>query len=347
MLAFEPGKCEEAVAYIRDQFVCVAVDSYIPANSVEEVEWFFGSTKGNNSFWMAAPSGYKLGQGNSLSAVFGLNYCLGTLKGAVQEFSKLPDAERKPKLGKQGTPVEERKRIPTPPPGGLIAAYFIRFLERDARGELAPGKVWYAVGADGKAHTLDPHTREMVWFTESEWKSLVPQTATVGARVAVPEPVKNRIFGWHADLAWPDGGDEGPLRGGELTLTVDKVSEAGITLRLDGYIQKGDFAKDQEYFSKYKGDANDQVTARGHGGIDLRYLGYLNFSPKKKAFDRFDIVAAGDCWGLHSRIHRGNCVFGRFPIGFAWELDKGDRPMDRIPPKHAPAYAGGGDYLKQ
>lgn len=337
MLAFEPGKAEDAVAFIKENFVCVAFDAYIPGNTEEEVKFGMSVTGANNSFWLAAAGGKKLSA--RPYHVLGLNSCLGGLRQAVDEFRKLDQSERKPKLSPAKTPVEDKERIPSPPPGGLVATVYTRFLERTG-DDFARAKNWYAHGCDGKPHVLEPHTRDVFWLTEAEWKSLVPANPAPGTKFPVPDPIKKRIFRYHANVNWPDGGDEGPLREGELTLTVQSASAAAVILRLDGFVRKGDFAASQSFFASKENYAN-HFKARGQGGIDLRFLGYLAYDLKKKSFSRFDVVAVGDCWGLTSMTYRGNLVFGRCPIGLAFELNTGDRPADRIPPKNAPAYAGG------
>jgi len=126
---------------------------------------------------------------------------------------------------------------------------------------------------------------------------------------------------------------------------VEKGSPAGLGLRVEGFVQKGDFAEAQKFFEK--GIGNDGRPARGHGGIDLRFIGRLDYDPKSRAFDRFDLVALGDCWGWTSAYHRGNSTFGRYPIGIAFELNRGECPADRIHPKYAPSYAGGAAYFQR
>src|SRR5687767_3753628 len=79
---------------------------------------------GGNSLWMMTPNGKVLEGGVS--------------EKALTEFRRLPERERKPeKL--VPLPIDYGKAI-TPPPGGLVARQYLRYLGRDARGELSRWK---------------------------------------------------------------------------------------------------------------------------------------------------------------------------------------------------------------
>jgi hypothetical protein len=84
-------------------------------------------------------------------------------------------------------------------------------------------------------------------------------------------------------------------------------------------------------------------------GSDLRFLGFLNYNPGKKAFDRVDIVAVGECWGEYTGRYHGVDRPGghaRWPLGIVFELAPGDRPVDRIEPRMACRYLDPrGDYF--
>src|SRR5262249_14140415 len=57
---------------------------------------------------------------------------------ALEEWNKLPEAERKPGAVQVGesTKVDPQRPVQTPPPGGLILRAYIRYLGRDEKGEL-------------------------------------------------------------------------------------------------------------------------------------------------------------------------------------------------------------------
>ena len=315
----------------------MAFDAYIPANTEEEAKYGSEMTGANNGFSMASAGGHRLNKGERPYHVLGLNSCLGALKQAVAEFRALPETERKPKLSKPTTPVKEARRIPAPPAGGLVVTVYNTLLERDGRGGLARARTWHGIGTDGKEHALEPQ-RDLLWLSEAEAKSLVPAGAKKGDSMEIPAAIQRRIFGHHAQLAWPDGGDEAEVRASQLKVTVEEASADGVKLRLDGHVRRGDFEEAKKYFTTIKGDAGEGRDARGRGGIDLRWLGFLEFDAKAESFRRFDVLAVGDCWGWTSAVYRGNCKFDRFPIGIAMELNAGRRPADRIPPKYAVPY---------
>src|SRR5262245_45433108 len=221
-------------------------------------------TMANNGFSFASAGGHRLNKGEHPSLVFGLDASLGAFKGAVAEFKTLPDSERKPKLAKPTTPVKESRRIPAPPQGGTILTVYNTLLER---GATAKRRAWYAYGCDGKEHALEPQ-RDLLWLSEAESKSLLPPGASKGASIPVPAAIQNRIAAHHAQLAWPDGGDEGESRAADLKLTVEEVKGGVVKLRLDGQLRRGDFEEAKKHFAKpLSGDMGEGRDLRGKGGI--------------------------------------------------------------------------------
>src|SRR5438309_5908394 len=136
---------------------------------------------GGNCFVLTTPSGKKLAGGNGGG---GAREALNT---GLKNWKLLTDEERKAlPPGKEVKPPEADRC--TPPAGGLILRSFARNLKKDG-GELAritrddlkdrelyPG--WAPVYAE-PAHFN-------VWFTEAEWKSLVPAEPKKGVTFPVP-----------------------------------------------------------------------------------------------------------------------------------------------------------------
>jgi len=192
---------------------------------------------------------------------------------ALARFNELPEAERKPKnLG----PSEffDRWKSAAPVPAGiLVCRQYTRAFERDAQGELRRHE-------GQSTHNLGPNG-DFLWLTEAEWKSLVPTSPTKGMKHPVPAAIARRIFVYHlvnSSMSIGPAWAADQIRSGELTLTVEEASAAGVRLRLEGFarlVDNGDFAK-------------------AIRKAEFSLIGLLNYDAQKKVFDRFDVAALGD-----------------------------------------------------
>jgi hypothetical protein len=199
---------------------------------------------------------------------------------ALQEFKSLPEAERKPNQ-LAPLPIDSAKPM-TPPKGGLVVRQYLRYLGRDAKGELCRlkegvGDKLKLAGPGAVADASGPN-RDFVWLTEAEWKSLVPRTPSRGQQLAVGGALAKRIFTYHlydgtTGCGWMWQLDH--LQAGELTLTVEEATATGCRMRLEGFAR---------------------LFASKEWKAEFRLLGFLHYDHNQKAFDRFDAVAIGDCW---------------------------------------------------
>ena len=91
-------------------------------------------------------------------------------------------------------------------------------------------------------------------------------------------------------------------------------------------------------------------------GGDFRFLGYLHFDAKKKAFDRFDVVALGKAWGGGGEPINGTGkgpvvayvpVYERelrpYNVGLAYTLVSGESRSIASRPAQAPTAIPGWD----
>lgn len=267
---------------------------------------------GGNCFVLTTPGGQKLAGGNGSSGAE------AALKEGLKRWEKLSSEQRKVLPSGKAFQPPEAKRC-TPPPGSLVVATFVRNLKRDPAGKLAR-----ITRDDLKDKVLYPHwnpvytepARYNLWLTEAEWKSLVPANPEKGQTLAVPEPIRLRIFRYHlADGTYGLPGHWKPehVRSGELTLTVESTSPV-LRMRLNGTAKM----------------ATDPGKETVHG-YDAKLSGVLEYDPAKKAFTRFDAVAIGECWGGDwegGRFKRP----GRAPLGVAFRLTRGNTAADRVPP---------------
>jgi hypothetical protein len=262
----------------------------------------------------------------------------------LEEFEKLPEAQRKP----GGIQVPDLKSsdqaIPSPPEGGLVLRVHARFL---SQGE--DGKLRYASTADfplmrDKPRVvrvwrlfLQPNT-EYMWLTREEWQALVPADPVKGRKLPVDSAIAERMARFHLTpqrATTSEGGivHKRSVQTARLALVVKDVTPQQVRMDLEGFVHWG---------SDY--DPSQATTPNGplRQGFAAPLYGRLEYDRAKKIFTRFDIVAPGDVWGRWGDAN-GKSMYverpGRSPFGFAFELATGDSPTDRIPP------GGNGRYV--
>lgn len=258
--------------------------------------------------------------GKVLARTTGLGQAAAVLRDGMKKWQQLPEPERKPGTVTIRPLMKERSPLAPlpPPPGGLVLAVHTRNLKRDARGELA-----HITAEDIKDKSAYPGwdiaytepTRDNLWLTETEVKSLLPDKFSKGDTFAVPAAIRERIFLFHLwDLT--QGGLERPwgrphLRAGELTFTVEETAPL-VRLRLEGSVRFTAATKPER-------------------GFQARFEGFLDGEAPNKTVRGFNFVAVGETWGGGS----GDSRFvrpGRALLAMAFELATGDRPIDRIAP---------------
>jgi hypothetical protein len=230
---------------------------------------------------------------------------------AIRQWQQLPETERRPGavvVGKLDNVDSRYTR--NPPAGALIFNVFTRALDRDASGNYC----------DAECKVGDEAARDHLWLTNSEWKSLIPASAHVGARIPFPASAVERICRFHLTdntRGEPSMWSRAEVHKSRIVLIVQQVSPSGVTLRLEGEALL----------------ANDAEPARANRGFDVQLAGHVNYDSAAKSFTRFDVVATGDHWGEgpYTRAARP----GRAPLGIAMELTPGIKASDRIPPQGA------------
>jgi hypothetical protein len=273
-------------------------------------------------------------------------------KEALEKWKALPKDERTPGAVKVGEPgaIDAKRTGLTPPAGVLILTIYQRAFMRD-RDKLryVTGKdLWHdEVGTKTEAiwdrdypgHLTTPQAQpDHMWLKEAEWKALMPAEARPGDRVALPTGLADRLVRWHLNplIVYGETNSLGPkeVRAAELKLTVEEVTPKKVRLRLDGFARLGKVPPDAV--------ANGKRACIDQWGYEPRLLGFLEYDPRAKVFTRFDIVALGDHFGRLG-ICDSAARIGLQPLGITFELAKGDRPADRVPPGRTPASR---DYFK-
>ena len=233
------------------------------------------------------------------------------LQAGLRKWRQLPEDERRagavtvPEHG----PVDPRYSR-TAPAGGLILNVHARLLDLTGAGKFTDAVC--KVGAGDEA------SRDHLWLTEAEWRSLMPAQAKSGEQFPVPPRIAERIARFHLvddTRGEPDFWLREEVRSSEMKLTVEEATAGRVRLRLDGAVMLQAQPK------------------RGERGYDARLLGYLEYDPQKGTMERFDLVAVGEHWG--EGAHTGPARPGRTPLGVAFELARGRSPADLIAPQAA------------
>jgi hypothetical protein len=325
-LAFYLTPVEERrklVLFIKKNYILVDVDGYHPGSSKTEYSWWSSisgnsesSGCGNNAWYIATAGGTRIGAPVSRG--------LPDLRKAWIEYRTLAEDDRKPTLPAPVQDLPKKARL-APPAGSLVLRAYFNYLNPDD----APVRKmrWFSEIVNSRFPGTDT-----LWVTEREWKAMIPENPKKGDRLAFPATLQHRILRYYAapELIGWNNTDLYHVRAAEFTLGVDDASADGFRLRLEGFARKG-----KEF--------NEKDIAPLGG--DFRFLGYLHFDARKKAFDRFDVVALGKAWGGGGEPVNGTGkgpvvayipVYERelrpYGVGLAYTLVPGDRPIDRVPP---------------
>lgn len=234
------------------------------------------------------------------------------LEQGLKRWKALPAEERRP--GAVMVPAHgkvDNRYTRTPPAGGLVLRSYTRILEREKGGRYVHGTC-DSPGGDRPA-------RDHVWLTRAEWQSLVPADPHTGQTLPMPAALTRRLVRFHLldnTRGEPAAWRAGEVRKASLTWTVTAVSDAELTLTLNGEALL----------------ASDADVKKAKRGYDAALRGVLRYDRARKVITRLDLLALGEHWG-RSTFTPGNRP-GRQPLGIAFEL-AGTTPADLIPPQMA------------
>ena len=305
----------------KEDFVAVACDDWYQRRRNDAEGRFFkqvsdqGPRGGNHTstrqgIYMFTAAGKLLAYKNAGQAP---DVMREVLADALRAWNQLPAAERRP----GAVTIEDPGPLDggytrKPPEKGLIVNVHARALERSKGGKL--GDAACTVG-DG-----DEASRDHMWLTEAEWRSLVPNGAKAGDRFALPRAIARRIARFHLidnTRGEPPFWEAEHVRTADLSLTVASATPAAVELRLEGPVLL----------------STDADPAKAERGYDAALSGRIRYDRKADRVDRFDVVAVGDHWGQGAYTQGARP--GRAPVGVAFELASGDTPGDTVPPQAA------------
>jgi hypothetical protein len=236
------------------------------------------------------------------------------LKRALAKFDRLPRVRTAPGavvVPPMGRPDPNYSR--TPPAGGLIVRVHGRILDQTPAGGLVKGTCSMPGG--------DKASRDFLWLTREEVRTLAPARAEPGFSYPLSKPIAARLVTFH--LLDNTRGEPGYWLPSQVlksvfTLTVtDVAADGGIELRLDGDVLM----------------ATDPDPAKADRGYEAKVLGKLRYDVLKDQVTRFDIAVLGDHWGQSG--HTLTARPGRTPLGIVLTLADPSNPADLVPPQGA------------
>lgn len=311
----------EIVKMAKEDYVAVACDDWYQRRRKDAEGQFFKQvsdqsprggdhTDTRQGIYLLTPAGKLLGYSNAGQAP---DVMREVLRDALAEWNKLPEDQRRPGAVQVPEPGDlDGGYTRKPPAGGLILNVNARALDKAKK----PGAFADAVCKIGG----DEASRDHLWLTKAEWKSLVPADPKPGQTFPLPPAIARRIVRFHLidnTRGEPPFWEAQHVRKSDLKLTVEKASADRALLRLDGE-------------SLVSTDADPIKAERGY---HARLLGYVGYDAKQQKIDRFDVVAVGDHWG--EGAFTGGARPGRKPLGVAFELASGTGPGDTVPPQKA------------
>ncbi len=306
-------------------FIPLALDTYSRGNSLE-LEFCEKVRAGGNHLVVATAGGRTLGKE-------GLKLRRRELQPVLEEYYRLPREQRTPALEDPARARAPRRPVPQPPPGGLIVRGYCTYLRYNDRKQLVRSSEYYY--RENPDRWRVETQSDMLWLTASEWKSLIPTDPRPGERHAVSPAIQKRFYST-IGIDYMEGSVNSlPARDTAMTLTVQRVDERSIVLRLDGHARLG-----KELDEKLRSQPNSR-------GCELRVIGAVDYDRKRRAITRFDVAGVGRAWGNKMNYVQREVRLDAYPwlYGIACELVTGAAPQDRIPPYNLLHYNSTGAYF--
>jgi hypothetical protein len=292
--------------------VPLALDTYFRGNS-QEVEFCNKVRAGGNHVVVVTAGGQIVGKEE-------LHLRQSDLQPALEEYARLPKEQRLPALDDPAQAKPPQRPVPTPPKNGLIIRGYCTYLRPGAKDHFVRSQEYYY--RENPDRWMAETQSDLLWLTESEWKSLIPSDPKPGACSEVAPAIQKRLY-CTIGIDYMEGSVNSlPPRKMTMTLTVQRANEEKIVLRLDGYAELG-----KELDPKLRSEPHSR-------GCEVRVLGEVRYDRRKQAIERFDVAGVGKAWGNKMEYTHREVRLDDYPwsYGIAWELVTSKTPQDRIPP---------------
>jgi hypothetical protein len=312
--------------YVAKHFVPLALDTYFRGNS-HELDFCQKVRAGGNHLVVATAGGQAVGKGE-------LKLRKKELEGVLREYAQLPKEQRIPELPDSALAQPPKRVVPQPPANGLIVRGYCTYLRHDEKKQIVRSSEYYY--KENPDRWMAETQSDLLWLTESEWKSLIPANPRPSDRNEVPQPIQKRFYSTMG-IDYMEGSVSAlPTRKTTMSLTVQQVDDQTLVLRLDGYAHLG-----KELDLKLRTESRSR-------GSELRLRGTVHYDRKKNAITRCDVVGVGQAWGNQMNYVRREIRVDQYPwmYGIACELVTGDAPQDRIPPHNLLHYNSTGPYFE-
>lgn len=194
------------------------MDTYFRGNS-HEVEFCKSARAGGNHLVAVTAAGQPLGDGKGQRGHVRLRE--KDLAPLLATFRALPKDARKPQLSDPKLAIPPKRPVPKAPENGLVVRGYCTYLKADENGKPQRAKrLYYQQNPDARAAETQ---NDMLWFTEAEWRSLIPQDSTPGTKIKVPQEVQRRFFST-IGIDYMEGSVKAlPLRESAMTIVVEKT----------------------------------------------------------------------------------------------------------------------------
>jgi hypothetical protein len=264
-----------------------------------------------------------------------------SLKEVLQNYAKLPEAERRPPQIE-----DEPMPAPAPPSGGLVLTVYDRALARDADGSYrlrAPKQDDQDMAVKNPGHSRHEWfaQRNSLWLTKEECLALMPGNPQKGQTCDVPTKLAKRlwILGlwpqtiWVVEQRWePDC-----VRAGDLRLTVEEVSPQAVHMRIHGRVLLESKARIGKLNGKASAPLPEEVQNLANR-YDARLEGRIVYDPAQNKITRWDMTALGDYTGIWVGYREDGWrgwALKPVPFGFSFELDRTDYEFPPERRRHA------------
>src|SRR5262249_50403992 len=201
--------------YVSKHFIPLALDTYFRGNS-QELEFCQKVRAGGNHVAVATAGGQTLGKGD-------LKLRKRELEPALREYAQLSREERTPSLPDAAKAQPPKRPVPTPPTNGLIVRGYCTYLRQEGGGRVVrSGEYYYRENPD---RWMAETQSDLLWLTEAEWKSLIPDSPKRGDKSEVTQPIQKRFY-CTIGIDYMEGSVSAlPARKTALSLTVQHVGD--------------------------------------------------------------------------------------------------------------------------